>query len=271
VKEFHYEHIQFKDSDYPFVFHRGCTVNQTHNFPAHWHESVEILYFYDGECDVIIDSQVFHIHPCSILCINSEKVHCISTDSSANYNTLILSPSFIKKCGIDIRKQLNPYVKSEDILRLYRAVHNEHRNKLPYHNSALVASITLLMINLYRNHSEGDITLNNSTQKRNHLIRSCIDYIRQHYLEDISTSDISDHLGITPNHLCACFKEATGTTVKKYINALRCHDAEAMLTTQKFSVTEVALNCGFSNMAYFAKIYRSVTGENPSDTLSKHK
>ena len=97
MKEFRYEHIQFKDSDYPFVFHRGCTVNQTHNFPAHWHESVEILYFYDGKCDVTIDTKTFSMHPCDILCINSEKVHYISTDTYAKYNTLIISPSFIKK------------------------------------------------------------------------------------------------------------------------------------------------------------------------------
>ena len=271
MKEFRYEHIQFKDSDYPFVFHRGCTVNQNHNFPAHWHESVEILYFYDGKCDVTIDTKTFSMHPCDILCINSEKVHYISTDTYAKYNTLIISPSFIKKCGIDLQEQLTPYVKNEDINCLYRVVHDEHRNKLPYHSSALVAAITTLVINLYRNHRTETAEFNNGTEKRNNLIRSCIDYIRQHYLEDISTSDISDHLGVTPNHLCACFKEATGTTVKKYINALRCRDAETMLATQKFSVTEVALNCGFNNMAYFAKVYRSVTGENPSDTLSKYK
>lgn len=271
MKEFHYEHVQFKDSDNSFIFHRGCIVNQNHNFPAHWHESIEILYFYDGECDVTIDTKTFSMRPCDVLCINSEKVHYISTNTDAKYNALIISPSFIKKCGIDINTKLTPYIKDEEIVRLYRTVHNEDRNMPPYHKSALKATITMLVINLYRNHCTEDAEFNNGTEKKNNLIRSCIDYIRQHYLENISTSDISGHLRITPNHLCYCFKEATGTTIKKYINTLRCHDAEIMLATQNFSVTEVALNCGFNNIAYFAKTYRSIIGENPSDTLIKHR
>lgn len=271
MKEYHYELIQFKDSDYPFVFRRGCTVNRTHSIPAHWHESVEILYFYDGKCDVTIDTQTFHIPPCNVLCINSGNLHYISTDTYANYNTLIISPSFIKKCGIDPQKQLTPLVKSEDVKYLYRIIHDEDRNRLPYYSSALIAAITTLIINLYRNHCAEDANLSNGIKKGSILIRDCIDYIRQHYLEEITTSNISNHLGITPTHLCACFKKATGTTVKKYVNSLRCHDAEAMLATQNFSVTEVAVSCGFNNIAYFAKTYRSVIGENPSDTLARYR
>lgn len=275
MKEFHYEHLQFKDATSPFIFHRGCLVDKTHPFPAHWHESIEILYFYEGEGEVVIDTQRIPVVPGDIVCINSEKIHYISTDTATMYNTLIIPPAFLEKCGIYSDHILTSHIPDRlerNTAKLYRVITTENKNKKAYYQSAQKAAITTLIIHLYRNYSTPNYEKNAITgAAKSQLVKKSLDYIHLNYLENISTTDISNKLGITVNHLCACFKDVTGLTIKKYINGMRCHDAEAMLASGQYTVMEVGTKCGFDNMAYFAKTYRSIIGVNPSATLAQAK
>ncbi len=274
MNAFHYEHLQFNDVASPYIFHRGCKADKTHGFPAHWHESIELLYFYEGECDVVADTQHIHVYPGDIVVINSEKIHYITTNQLTCYNALIIPPAFLQKCGIDISTALVPYIshtKETTTASLYRKVTQEDKEKRPYYQSACKAAVTSLVIHLYRHYSTDSKNIFSVTGAKARLVKESLDFIRRHYLENISTADISRHLGVTVNHFCACFKEVTGVTLKKYINSLRCHDAENMLSSGQYSVTETATQCGFDNMAYFAKTYRSVIKVNPSETLAQAK
>lgn len=271
MEAFHYEHLQFSETSSPFIFHRGCRVDKTYTLPAHWHESIEILYFYEGKCTVGIGSKCIQAIPSDIVCINSGKIHFISSNIRSSYNALIIHPSFIQQCEIPLYKSLLPHIRDQETAQLYRVITREDMSRQPLYRSAQIAAISTLMAHLYRNFSTNEDMTAITEKNKYSLAQNCIDYIRLHYLEDISTIDISNRLGVTVNHLCARFKEATGVTVKKYINTLRCHDAEAMLSSGKYSVMEAGLKCGFDNMAYFAKIYRSIIGVNPSVTAANKK
>lgn len=274
MKEFHYEHLLFKDPDSPYIFHRGCLLDKAHSFPAHWHESIEILYFYEGNCDVVINTKPIHVVPGDIVCVNSEDIHYINTDEPIGYNTLIVSLDFLQKCGIYNQASLVSHIPDEQeklTAKLYRFITKENKEKLPYYKRAEKAAVTTLVIHLFRNYSVNDRTRATVSTNKSNLVKKGLDYIHQHYLENISTLDISNQLGITVNHLCACFKDVTGLTIKKYINGMRCHDAEAMLASGQYTVMEVGTTCGFDNMAYFAKTYRSIIGINPSETLARAK
>ena len=274
MDHFHYEHLQFKEAIDSFIFHRGCRVDPTHPFPSHWHESIEILYFFSGEGEVVIDTQHIHVVPGDIVCINSEKIHYIITNCITEYNALIVHPSFLHTCEIPSDAILTshiPDLSDKDAAKLYRSITRENKEKHPYYRSAQKAAIISFLIHLYRHYSLHNSAPKKEFNAKSRLVKQSLDYIRLNYLKDVSTVDISNELGITVNHLCACFKDVTGMTIKKYINSLRCHDAEAMLASGKYSVMEAGTKCGFDNLAYFAKVYRSIIGVNPSTTIAQRK
>ena len=64
------------------------------------------------------------------------------------------------------------------------------------------------------------------------VICSVIEYIEEHYAEeDLSLSKAAEHIGLSPNHLSAVFKEETGRSFTKYLTDHRIKTAKNLLDT----------------------------------------
>ena len=100
--------------------------------------------------------------------------------------------------------------------------------------------------------------------KQMEIIKNVIEYISDNYSSEITIDTLSQFAGYSRAHLSRQFKKATGLSIVEYINYIRCTNAHTMLIGENKTVSEVALECGFSNMSYFSKIYKRVIGKLPS-------
>ena len=89
------------------------------------------------------------------------------------------------------------------------------------------------------------------------------------YLENLPISVMADECRIHVNTFRLLFHKYFGTSPVKYRNALRMQRARELLEDGSFTVQEVAYSCGFENVGYFCRYYRSVTGEAPGDTKKR--
>ena len=97
----------------------------------------------------------------------------------------------------------------------------------------------------------------------NKLLRAK-EYVDKNYFRDISVSDIAEHVGISESMIYRIFKEQGNTSPVEYIRHVRIFNAEKMLLNEnKLSISEVAQACGFSDIAYFCKVFKSETGITP--------
>jgi AraC-like DNA-binding protein len=51
----------------------------------------------------------------------------------------------------------------------------------------------------------------------------------------------------------------------------RCEKARTMILSGEYTITEAALSSGFSNLSYFAKVFKKVTGSLPTEILQNRK
>ena len=97
----------------------------------------------------------------------------------------------------------------------------------------------------------------------NKLLRAK-EYVDKNYFSDISVSDIAEYVGITESMIYRIFKEEGNGSPAEYIRHVRIFNAERMLLNEdKLSISEVAQACGFSDIAYFCKVFKSETGITP--------
>ena len=61
------------------------------------------------------------------------------------------------------------------------------------------------------------------------------------------------------------FKTRTGKTLPQYINELRVGNACTQLRDMRAKVADVALACGFENLANFNRQFRAITGMSPRE------
>ena len=94
-------------------------------------------------------------------------------------------------------------------------------------------------------------------------IKKAIAYIADHYSEKISLQQLADEAVSDRFALCRLFRRYTGLTPMEYLNLHRINEAARLLQGGS-RVTEAALQTGFTNMSYFAKVFRRYRGMAPS-------
>lgn len=99
------------------------------------------------------------------------------------------------------------------------------------------------------------------TDPRIHKITS---YIAEHYAEDITIGQMAKMVNLHPVYLGKLFRQNTGLTFKEYVNRIRINNAEMMLSSGDFTVTETAERCGFHDVAYFSNLFKAMKGYPPS-------
>ena len=87
------------------------------------------------------------------------------------------------------------------------------------------------------------------------MIERITETVKAHFTEEISVSEIASTVNISVYYLAHAFKNATGTTLTEYRNALRLTEAKRLLISTDMSVGEIAASCGFSGAAYFTEVF----------------
>lgn len=103
-----------------------------------------------------------------------------------------------------------------------------------------------------------------SDPRTNYHIERALEFVRANYFRQIHVSDIAAHLGISRFHLHNLFVNILGQTPQEYIAAFCLGRAREFLTTTNYSVSEIALLCGYSNSDVFAKAFKRKYLASPS-------
>lgn len=84
------------------------------------------------------------------------------------------------------------------------------------------------------------------------------DYIEINISQEFSLKELSKIANFSPYHFHRIFSTITAETLFQYIQRTRLEKAAFLLLTDgKVSITEIALKCGFSNQASFAKAFKN--------------
>ena len=95
-------------------------------------------------------------------------------------------------------------------------------------------------------------------------MRAVNDYIDQHLNEQVSLAKLASLVQLSKHHFCRAFKQSFGISPYGYHLRRRMQQARLLLSDQTTSITDVALDLGYSSGSSFSFTFRKVTGETPS-------
>lgn len=95
-------------------------------------------------------------------------------------------------------------------------------------------------------------------------VRTMLNYISEHYAEELSIQTIADLICITPNYASQLFKEKTNFTFNNYLTTYRMHKAASLLRKSDMAIFMVASLVGYKDYFYFAKVFKKTTGYTPT-------
>ncbi len=103
-------------------------------------------------------------------------------------------------------------------------------------------------------------------------VNKVIDYIEKNIKHDLGLKKLAKIAGFSPFHFHRIFSAFVGETLNSFIKRLCAEKAAMMLDgNPKYSITEIAFECGFSSSQSFARDFKEYFGVSPSEFRNKEK
>jgi two-component system response regulator YesN len=83
-----------------------------------------------------------------------------------------------------------------------------------------------------------------------------LQYVKEHYYEDLSLEKIASVVFLNPVYFSQLFKQKTGQGYKEYVTSLRLEQAKLLLVNSKLKVAEIAERIGYQDMRHFTQMFR---------------
>ncbi|SFS69068.1 AraC family transcriptional regulator [Paenibacillus sp. BC26] len=107
--------------------------------------------------------------------------------------------------------------------------------------------------------------VNEKKASRDNIIEFVMNYMEQHYRDDITLDILSDKLNISASYLSTYFKSKTGMNFIDYINNYRIDLAKSLLKGADLRIQDVASQVGYQNINSFNRMFKKISGVTPSE------
>jgi len=156
-------------------------------------------------------------------------------------------------------KKYDPLIQ-QIVLELKAALETDAKNSRLYAESMAIAlAAHCLRYYSTRKHILQDYADGLSKYK----LKQAIEYINDHFTEDVSIAAIANELSISQYYFSRLFKQSTGITPHTYLVQQRVEHSKQLLKQAENTINEIAIECGFANPSHFAKCFRRYTGMSP--------
>ena len=257
------------------------TKSRDRNFEMvepHVHNHYELFYLNKGSCNFFIKSHFYNLVPGSVLIIPPNTPHSVHyTSKQQSVRTVVL---FREKDVLfpnmqfiyDTLAEKNTYILQIPAMyqvhveQLIQNMEAEQRfNDERVSPAMLSLCLIQLLVIIRRFSTDIDTSLLDELHTTNRQLSLAATFIKKNYNQKIRLNDIAEASGFSPNYLSRKFKEDTGIGVHEFLTFVRLNKAAIELAHTDHTITEVALNNGFSDANYFKDAFHKAFGLSPRD------
>lgn len=101
-------------------------------------------------------------------------------------------------------------------------------------------------------------------EARDFYLQDILEYIRQHYKEEIDLQELAEEFNFNYSYLSAYFNSHMGEGFSEYLNRVRVEKACDYLSEREYSIAQVSAMVGYSDHSYFCRVFKKITGRTPS-------
>jgi YesN/AraC family two-component response regulator len=272
----------------PFVRYADL-IHLNPNIPAILKTTYDhrILYVYSGKGTVLLNNESFPCKKGDLFFWGPLTKYSVERDSkdpatiinvcfdfTQNYNSKRTLPNFTSienfsnelltekveftDCkAFNMPFRVRKFYEAEDLLL---NIVNEHRTQKMYYLSVANGLLISFIMRLARY-----LSLENGKSKEKYsTINEIIEYIHNHYTDNLSNKKLSTLFNFHPNYINRLMVTATGTSLHQYVLNVKIRKAKELIQNSTLSLTEISESLSFSDISHFSKAFRKIMGYNPS-------
>lgn len=240
----------------------------------HSHDFFEMMYVYDGSCRNWISSKERICQKGDLLLYNLQTVHKLLINEDSVVFNILISKEILMTSFLDLLQSESSiyqfYINSLynipsenhilfhleeecDTKNILHSLILEYVGKKPFYEKVMRIHFSNLLIHLTR------LLEKNETMQAQFFegidINAILEYIHANY-QTVTLQSLSDHFGYSPRSMMRIFKKVTKRTFSDIIREYRMLAAINYLRNTQISIDDIALRTGFSERAYFDKVFK---------------
>ena len=108
-------------------------------------------------------------------------------------------------------------------------------------------------------HRKGD-----ALSTKNEMLLPMLQYIHGNFQEELTLDILADFMHLNKNYLSQLFKKEVGLSFIAYLTHYRINQAKLLLRSSQRQLADVASDVGYSDPAYFSRIFKKMTHVSPN-------
>ena len=278
IREDGSEVFHFDIPDYPISIKknfipRDCDFG---DLSIHWHEEIEITYVIAGSIKHQLNGKKVTINAGEAIFINSKQLHLIeSNDEDCVLYCLIFHPTILCSSNYIAKKYISPIVDNEkldyfflkesdashkpilDAIKRIKQLEDDGENEL-----IMMTTLYDLWRNLHEVLPKAK-TCEKLVNEDLRTVQKMMLKVHNQYADNINLEDICNAGNIGKTKGTKLFFEYINMTPVDYLINYRLEIAARLLRDSKLSVIDIALEAGFSDSSYFARVFKKRVGMSP--------
>lgn len=237
--------------------------------PPHWHRSVELSLVEKGEVYLWVNGEKQIIREHEFILVNSGFVHELtkSKEKETSVILVILPYEFLKSCIPNLDHLSFDLSRSpQQVLRLYEIYESFKAYDIdpqPFDSIRITSLLYELVYLLARYFAIQDSETQKKYKKIHSRQRAILDYIEEHYFEDITLDTMSKQFHMSMEHFSRSFYKDFGVHFKAYLDSYRVYQAYQDVVYSGQTMQQIALHHGFSNVKSFINQFKATYAMTP--------
>lgn len=273
------EYVDFKENiDINF------SLVQIDKYPLVWQNAIRIFFVLKGSIRIGIENEEFTISEDSIEIINKDEAYYISSEDGDNLVLVLdIRPGFFSDYNdqvediyyytntLDTSRQAGyKYIKLREYITIlfYEFINREDGYEERIEKNLLATMYHLLNNFHYLIYEEESLREDEIQLER---FTRIISYLKKNYKEGVSLKEIASREFLTPQYLSYKIKDTFGQNFNDFLNKIRVEESRKLLLEGNESISEIALEVGFSHSRYYNKHFKKIHKYSPMEYRKKYQ
>lgn len=260
------------------LFH--LNEKQKKELDYHYHDFCKVFILLSGNGGYSVSGKRYVLEAGDVVLIGRNQIHRPEFISDYPYERIIIyiNPDFLCR-HVTPQGNLEQIFSQEEktVLRLTK----EHREQVFSQLRTLElelsgdgcgremmsnAILVQMLITIWRKLQETELTWVRPVETKNQRIVDVLDYIEEHFTEEIQVEDLAEQFFISKYYLMRLFQQETGQTIHSYITDRRLLLAKELIG-RGMSATDSSFQAGFCSYSSFTRAHKKRFGTTPTGQM----
>ena len=264
--------------DFNFAIYEYNLQPGYHFLYSHWHHEYEIIYLEYGELTFELDGKPITLRENQAIFVNRYQIHscCCSPKMKCRYVCIVFGEHFLfpspktliyqkyilplnqnKIAPPEVFYGTLPWEKTA-LASIKEICHSAVSKESGYELLLQMQLLHVFHLMIANNAFTEVSTVQNSSKT---YIKRAITLIQYNYNTAIKIEDIAQSLNICTEYFIRSFKKHVGKTPKEYLIQYRINQAISLLLSTDLSISDIAQQCGFTDVSYFSRCFKQFMGQ----------